>query len=53
MAKAYCQQHLTVMPAAAVDVMAHALKLVQQGSAELARGSQSGQWPADVVRQLD
>lgn len=53
MAKAYCQQHLTVMPAAAVDVMAHARKLVQQGSAELARGSQSGQWPADVVRQLD
>ena len=52
MAKAYCQQHLTVMPAAA-DVMAHARKLVQQGSAELARGSQSGQWPADVVRQLD
>ena len=53
MAKAYCQQHLTVMPAAAVAVMAHARKLVQQGSAELARGSQSGQWPADVVRQVD
>jgi hypothetical protein len=53
MAKAYCQQHLTVMPAAAADVMANARKLVQQGSAELARGSQSGQWPADVVRQVD
>lgn len=53
MAKAYCQQHLMVLPAAAADVMANARKLVQQGTAELARGSQSGQWPADVVRQLD
>lgn len=53
MAKAYCQQHLMVLPAAAADVMANARKLVQQGTAELARGSQSGQWPAEVVRQLD
>lgn len=53
MAKAYCQQHLMVLPAAAADVMANARKLVQQGTAELVRGSQSGQWPADVVRQLD
>jgi hypothetical protein len=53
MAKAYCQQYLQVMPAAATDVLGNARKLVQQGSGELARGLQSGQWPAEVARQLD
>ena len=54
MAKAYCQKHLQVMPAAATDVLGHARKMVQQGSAELARrGLQAGQWPAEVERQLD
>ena len=52
MAKAYCQQHLQVLPAAAVDVMGLARKMVQTGSGELARGMQSGQWPAEVGRQL-
>ncbi len=52
MAKAYCQQYLQVLPAAAVDVMGLARKMVQTGSGELARGMQSGQWPAEVGRQL-
>ncbi|OGA58250.1 MAG: hypothetical protein A2710_17500 [Burkholderiales bacterium RIFCSPHIGHO2_01_FULL_64_960] len=52
MAKAYCQQYLQVLPAAAVDVMGVARKMVQTGSGELARGMQSGQWPAEVGRQL-
>ena len=52
MAKAYCQQYLQVQPAAAVDVMGLARKMVQTGSGELARGMQSGQWPAEVGRQL-
>ena len=52
MAKAYCQQYLQVLPGAAVDVMGLARKMVQSGSNELARGMQSGQWPADVGRQL-
>ena len=52
MAKAYCQQYLQVLPAAAVDVMGLARKMVQPGSGELARGMQSGQWPAEVGRQL-
>ncbi len=53
MAKAYCQQYLQVLPEAARDVLGHARKRVQQGSGELARGLQSGQWPAEVARQLD
>lgn len=52
MAKAYCQQYLQVLPAAAVDVMGLARKMVQTGSGELARGMQSGQWPVEVGRQL-
>eukprot|EP01042_Synura_sphagnicola_P008733 gene8733-11204_t len=52
MAKAYCQQYLQVLPGAAVDVMGLARKMAQSGSNELARGMQSGQWPADVGRQL-
>ena len=52
MAKAYCQQYLQVLPAAAVDVMGQTRKMVQTGSGELARGMQSGQWPAEVGRQL-
>ena len=52
MAKAYCQQYLQVLPAAAVDVMGLARKMVQTGSGELARGMESGQWPAEVGRQL-
>jgi hypothetical protein len=52
MAKAYCQQYLQVLPAAAVDAMGLARKMVQTGSGELARGMQSGQWPAEVGRQL-
>ena len=52
MAKAYCQQYLQVLPAAAADVMGLARKMVQTGSGELARGMQSGQWPAEVGRQL-
>ena len=52
MAKAYCQQYLQVLPAAAVDVMGLTRKMVQTGSGELARGMQSGQWPAEVGRQL-
>lgn len=52
MAKAYCQQYLQVLPGAAVDVMGLARKMVQTGSGELARGMQSGQWPAEVGRQL-
>ncbi|KQB58551.1 type IV pili methyl-accepting chemotaxis transducer N-terminal domain-containing protein [Acidovorax sp. SD340] len=52
MAKAYCQQYLQVLPAAAVDVMGLARKMVQTGSGELARGMQSGQWPAEVGGQL-
>ena len=52
MAKAYCQQDLQVLPAAAVDAMGLARKMVQTGSGELARGMQSGQWPAEVGRQL-
>lgn len=53
MAKAYCQQYLQVLPAAAVDVMGQARKRALSGSAELAKGLQSGQWPAEVGRQLD
>ena len=52
MAKAYCQQYLQVLPAAAVDVMGQTRKMVQTGSGELARGMQSGQWPVEVGRQL-
>ncbi len=52
MAKVYCQQYLQVLPAAAVDVMGLARKMVQTGSGELARGMQSGQWPVEVGRQL-
>ena len=52
MAKAYCQQYLQVLPAAAVDVMGLTRKMVQTGSGELARGMQSGQWPVEVGRQL-
>ena len=52
MAKAYCQQYLQVLPAAAVDVMGLARKMAQAGSGELAKGAQSGQWPAEVGRQL-
>lgn len=52
MAKAYCQQYLQVLPSAAVDVMGLARKMVQVGSSELAKGMQSGQWPAEVGRQL-
>jgi len=52
MAKAYCQQYLQVLPGAAVDVMGLARKMVLAGSTELAKGMQSGQWPADVGRQL-
>ena len=52
MAKANCQQYLQVLPAAAVDVMGLTRKMVQTGSGELARGMQSGQWPAEVGRQL-
>ena len=53
MAKAYCQQYLQVLPAAAVDVMGLARKMAQSGSSELARGMQTGRWPADVGRQLE
>lgn len=53
MAKAYCQQYLQVLPGAAVDVLGLARKMVQSGSGELARGMQSGRWPADVGRQLE
>jgi hypothetical protein len=52
MAKAYCQQYLKVLPAAAMDVMGLARKMVQSGSSELAKGLQTGQWPAEVGRQL-
>lgn len=52
-AKAYCQQYLQVLPGAAVDVLGLARKMVQSGSGELARGMQSGRWPADVGRQLE
>ena len=52
MAKAYCQQYLQVLPGAAVEVMGLARKMVQVGSGELAGGMQSGQWPAEVGRQL-
>jgi len=52
MAKAYCQQYLQVLPGAAVDVMGLARKMAQSGSSELAKGTQAGQWPADVGRQL-
>lgn len=53
MAKAYCQQYLQVLPGAAVDVLGLARKMVQSGSGELARGMQTGRWPADVGRQLE
>lgn len=53
MAKAYCQQYLQVLPAAALDVMGLARKMVQTGSTELARGMQTGHWPAEVGRQLE
>ena len=53
MAKAYCQQYLQVLPGAAVDVLGLARKMVQSGSSELARGMQTGRWPADVGRQLE
>lgn len=53
MAKAYCQRYLQVLPGAAVDVMGQARKRVLSGSAELAKGLQSGQWPAEVGRQLE
>jgi len=53
MAKAYCQQYLQVLPAAAVDVLGLARNMVQSGSSELARGMQTGRWPADVGRQLE
>lgn len=53
MAKAYCQQYLQVLPGAAVDVMGLARKMAQSGSNELARGMQTGRWPADVGRQLE
>ena len=53
MAKAYCQHYLQVLPAAALDVMGLARKMVQTGSSELARGMQTGHWPAEVGRQLE
>src|SRR3990167_2007870 len=42
MAKAYCQQYLQVLPAAAVDVMGLARKMVQTGSGELGPGQPGG-----------
>lgn len=50
MAKAYCQQHLQVMPVAALDVLA---KVRKQAQADLAKGSTAGAWPADLSRQLE
>jgi hypothetical protein len=53
MAKAYCQQHLGVMPAAAMDVLTKARKQVQAGLGELSKGSAAGTWPAELTRQLE
>ena len=53
MAKAYCQQHLQVMPLAALDVLAKVRKQAQAGAADLAKGSTAGAWPADLSRQLE
>lgn len=52
MAKAYCQQYLQVLPGAAADALGQTRKRAQSGSVELAKGLQSGQWPAEVGRQL-
>ena len=48
MAKAYCQQHLQVMPLAALDVLAKVRMQAQAGAADLAKGTTAGTWPADV-----
>ena len=53
MAKAYCQQYLRVLSPAAGDVMEQVRKMAQTGAGELARGLPSGQWPADVARNLE
>ena len=52
-AKAYCQQHLGVMPDAAVDVLAKSRKQAQAGAADVAKGSTAGAWPAELSRQLE
>ena len=53
MAKAYCQQHLQVMPEVAQDVLAKVRKQAQAGAADLGKGSQAGAWPAELNRQLE
>jgi hypothetical protein len=53
MAKAYCQQHLQVMPEVAQDVLAKVRRQAQAGAADLGKGSQAGAWPAELNRQLE
>jgi hypothetical protein len=51
-AKAYCQLYLNVQPALARDVLVSARQLVAAGGEELAKGLNTGPWPAHIAALL-
>ncbi len=51
-AKAYCQLYLNVQPALARDVLLSTRHMVAAGGEELAKGLNTGPWPADIAALL-